>query len=205
MLDRAFRLTFAEFSTFFLVVLIAVAPLQIAHSYWFREVIEVADLHDEIESFPADRTVRDVGAEELRDYRASLALLTIIELGLALLGVRAVRVAAQDSLGGKVPTAVSAWRRGFSRKGSYLRAAARKPGPLVAAAAIALVVGILSEGFGLLVIQPLGDANAWTGIAAVRSVSRALAAPFLLVTWACLAIESGRNAKEKTGDVPKLY
>lgn len=205
MLERAFRLTIANLSTLFLVVMVVVLPLHLAHSYWFKEVIEVAELHGQIASFPADRTVRDVGAGDLRDYLASLTVLALVELGLCLLLVRATRRVIEDDEAGRVPTATRAWLTGLALGGPYLRSLTRDLGPLLVAGLVAAAVGILAERIGLLVIQPLGDQRAWVGIAVVQATSRALAAPFFLVPWACSTARGARPAKDKDGDVPKLY
>lgn len=201
MLDRSFRLTFANLSTLFLVVAVLAVPLHLAHSFAFRNVIEVAELHDEIEGFPSDRTVRDVGPLDLRDYRLSLGVLTVLELGLLLVLVRPTRRVISDHQAGKVPTATSAWTLGRARRGAYIRALARKPGPLIASLLVAALIGLLAEKAGLLLFQPLGDANAWIGVALAGAIARSLAAPFLLVTWAL----STPEAKEGVPGAPKLY
>lgn len=201
MLDRSFRLTFANLSTLFLVVAILAVPLHLAHSFAFRNVIEVSELHDEIEAFPSDRTVRDVGPLDLRDYRLSLGVLTVLELGLLLVLVRPTRRVLSDYQAGKVPTATSAWTLGFAQRGSYLRALTRKPGPLMASLLVAAAIGFLAERAGSLLFQPLGDATAWVGVALAGAAARSLAAPFLLVTWALSASET----KEGVSGAPKLY
>lgn len=201
MLDRSLRLTFANFSTFFLVVAVVVVPLHLAHSYAFKRVIEVAELHDRIETFPADRTVRDVGAEDLRDYKASLAILAVLELALLLIVVRPVRKVLADHHEGRVPTATSAWAGGWRSGGGYARALSRDPGPLLMALIFALAVGWLAEMVGLLIVQPLGDERAWVGVALAGAIARALAAPFFLVAWAL----SAARVKEGVQVEPKLY
>jgi hypothetical protein len=201
MLDRSFRLTFANLSTLFLVVAVVAVPLHLAHSFVFKEVIEVAELHDEIEAFPADRTVRDVGPLDLRDYRLSLGVLSVLELGLLLVLVRPTRRVITDHLEGRVPTATGAWARGLASGGGYIRALLRRPGPLLAASVVAALIGLLAERAGLLAFQPLGDRSAWIGVALAGAVARSLAAPFLLVTWALSASET----KEGVSGAPKLY
>ncbi|MFP5297595.1 MAG: hypothetical protein ACLGHL_01230 [Actinomycetota bacterium] len=206
MLDRAFRTTFENLSTLFLVIAVVAVPLHLAHSYWFKEVIEVADLHDEIESFPPDRTVRDVGASDLRAYQTSLAVLAAAEVALLMLLVRPTRRVLTDAEAGRVPTATRAWRTGFSGGGGYVSALARRPGPVLAAAVIAAVIGFLAEQVGLLAAQPLGDQRAWVGLAMAQSLARSLAAPFVLVVWAMVTAEiRPSRVKEGVSDVPKLY
>lgn len=206
MLDRSFKLALDNLTTLFLVVAVVVVPLHLAHSFWFKEVIEVAELHDEIAGFPPDRTVRDVGTGELRDYRASLGVLAVLELALCLVLVRPIRRVIEDVRAGRVPTATRAWRTGFSNGGGYLRGLARKPGPILAAVLVAAVIGVLTERVGLLVAQPLGDRRAWLGLALAQGAARSLAAPFVLVTWALITSElRSPRVKERVSDVPKLY
>ncbi len=194
-------MTFAEFFTFFLIVAFIALPLHLAHSYVFRNVIEVSELHEEIERFPSDRTVREVGPDRLGDYRASLALVGVLELALLPLLVRATRKAMVDRSEGRVPTVLRAWSGVSTAGGGYFRALARKPGPLITALVVALILGFLGEKVGLLAAQPLGDRSAWLGVGLAQAAARALAAPFFLVTWAFAASE----VKEEGSSTPKLY
>lgn len=183
-------MTFAEFSTFFLIVAVVAFPLHLAHGYAFRNVIEVSELHDQIASFPEDRTVRDVGPSRLTTYRTTYLLLNALELVLLALMVRAVRRALDDHLAGRVPTVSSSWRGIARGPGGYLRSLGNL-GPLGGALVIAVILGVLAERVGLLIAQPLGDANAWLGLGTAQAVARSVGAPFLLVTWALLARDGG--------------
>jgi hypothetical protein len=184
MLDRALRETFGNFSTFFLICLTVTLPLSLGHSYAFRNVIEVHELHDQIEDFPADRAVRDVGPDTLSDYRTTVAVLALVELALLLLLVRPTRRVLDVAAAGRVPTAIGAWRGGFGSPGGYLRAFVRSPVPVLAALILAALLGLLAERVGLLLAQPLGDQRAWLGLGLAQAVARAGAAPFFLVPWA---------------------
>lgn len=184
MLDQALRRTFRDLSTFMLIVAFVAVPLHLVHSYAFRNVIEVRELHAQIETFPADRTVRDVGPDRLTDYRASLKLLGLLEAGLLVILVRPTRRALLDADAGGVPTASGAWAGSLHTGGGYLRALGHAPGPLLVAAVLALLIGFLAERVGLLAAEPLGDAKAWLGVGLAQAFARCLAAPFFLVTWA---------------------
>ena len=181
LVDAALRSTFRNFFTLFLIVAVWTVPLHIVYSYLFRDVISVADLHPEIETFPeGGRRVHNVGVDDLRRSRWVAIGLGVLELLLVPLWVRAAR----DVVGGgpasigadvdAVPTVV----------GAYRSVSVTRPGPspsleilrwAVGAGLFALVVGLLVRRAGLLVVAPLPDENSFAWVGLVEGTARGVA------------------------------
>jgi hypothetical protein len=170
--DAALRSTFRNFFTLFLLVAVWTVPLHLAHSYAYRDVISIAELHPDLETFPEGRRVRNVGVGDLRSSRRAYLLLTVLELALLPLLLRAARRVVAD--GTKEPTVVGAYR------GLADRLPARRDwGELAlwaaAAAAFALAAGALFRAGGLLAVAPLPDERAFPWVGLVDATARALA------------------------------
>lgn len=199
MLERAFTTAFRNFSTLFLMVALFTVPLHVGYSYWFREVIEVREIHSSIEGFPSYRQVKNVGPDQLRTARLAYLGLSLLELALLLpLLVRATaRVIEVDAAAG-VPTIPNALRAGLRRaRGTFRGLIGALPSVLIAAV-LALAIGWLFERVALLVVEAVPDEHAWPLVGAIQGCSRALAAPFVMV-----AIAAGlASAKEVPPDRP---
>ena len=190
MLDRAFRLTFKNLSTFVLIAAVVALPLHVVYAATFQRVIAVSELHDDISRFPKTRQIRNVGRDQLRNARLGLLAVTLVEIAALPLVIRAARRTLEDDERGLLPTVTRSWAGALApTHGALLRALRRHLGPLLVGLVVALVVGILIERIGTLLIEPLPDDDAWGGVALVQAAARSLAAPFLAVPWAVASLE----------------
>ena len=199
MLERAFTAAFRNFSTLFLMVALFTVPLHVGYSYFFRDVIEVREIHSSIEGFPSYRQVKNVGPDQLRTSRLAYLGLSLLELALLLpLLVRATaRVIDVDAARG-VPTIPNSLRAGLRRTRGSLRGLIGALPSVLMAALLALAIGWLFENAALLVVEAVPDEHAWPLVGAIQGCARAVAVPFLLV-----AIASGlAGAKEVPPDRP---
>jgi hypothetical protein len=201
-LERSLRLAFRNFSTLFLLIAIVTTPLHLIYAFAFRDVIAVTELHSRIDEFPPDRKVQGVGPSDLDAARLALLGITIAELALIPLLVRAVgRVAAVDE-GGGIPTVADAWSHRGEAKTTLVHAVGGAGLPTVAATlVISVLFGVLLERIGMILIDPLPPSEAFLGVGVVQAVSRAAGAPFFLMGVAM----AGREAKATTGETPSLY
>lgn len=198
LLDRVFRLTFRNLSTLFLLVATVSVPLHLGYGIVFWDVVEVRELHDEIEDFPSHVAVNGVGQDDLRVARATLAGVFAAELGLILLLTRAVsRIIDVDEAGG-VPTVLDGW--------SHIRSPTGRPtGPGIS---IFLIAFAFSVAAGILAYRLLASITDLLsgGVFVLASqldlaAAIALGAPFALVGW----VVGARSAKAKEPRVPTLY
>ena len=201
-LERSLRLAIKHFGTLFLLVAIVTLPLHVAYSFFFRNVIAVSELHDQIETFPENRQVQGVGTGDLDAARFALLGITLAEIALIpVLARAAARVVTVDEEQGvpTVPDALSHLR------GTHLSLAhvlgGRRLQPVLAALLVAAALGILLELAGMTLIEPLSDEDTFAGVGLVQGVARAAAAPFLLMGLAVAA----QNAKAPTTETPTLY
>ena len=182
MLDRAFRLTLQDLSTYILIAAVVTVPLHVVHDFAFQRVVAVGELHEDIEDFTGDVKVRGVGPSELSAFRLAgwgVAAIEVLFVPLLVGAARRVR-AVRDA--GRLPTVTDAWSHArMGARGAFN--GLRSPRIWVPAALTALLLGLLAERAGLLLIEPLGDGVAWTGDA----LARALAAPFLVIPLALMA------------------
>ncbi len=184
LIDRSLRLTLRNFSTLFFVVAALTIPLHLAYSLVFGNVIATRELQDEIRAFPEHRQVRSVGRDQLRNSLIGFTLVTVIELAAIPFLVRATHRVLADDAEGEIPTAIEALRGIGHRQDpqSFVPGAA---GTIAAAAALCIVIGWLFERNGLLLLEFVSDARSFPFYGLVQGVSRAVAAPFFLVTWVC--------------------
>ncbi len=176
--DESLRATFRHFYTLFLIVAVLTVPAHIGHAYVFRDVVAVADLHRDIEGFPEGRQVQSVGVSQLKAARTSALVLSLVELALVPLMLRAARRAVSaDS--DAVMTVAGAYRgvlRSPARKGSL-----RDALPWLAGAALlGIATGLLLRAAGLLLIEPLPDARAFPWVGLVEGTARAVGGAFFL-------------------------
>jgi hypothetical protein len=175
--DESLRATFRHFYTLFLIVGVLTVPAHIGHAYVFRDVVAVADLHRDIEGFPEGRQVQSVGVSQLKAARTSALVLSLVELALVPLMLRAARRAV--SADREVTTVAGAYRgvlRSAARKGSL-----RDALPWLAGAALlGIATGLLLRAAGLLLIEPLPDARAFPWAGLVEGTARAVGGAFFL-------------------------
>ena len=196
MLDRAFRLTLRDLSTYFLVAAVIFVPLHVVHAFAFQDVIAVSELHGQIAELGENETVRRVGPGDLDMYRLTGLLVLLLEvLTLPLMAAAGGRVLDQRSRG-ELPSVRAAWAKGTVHFTS-VRSLAR-PGVLLTASVLAVAIGILARMTGSLIIEPLSDRTAWAGVVLVEAGARSLAAPFVIVPAALIA----STAKERGVQVP---
>ncbi len=188
LLDRAFRLTFRNFSTLFLIVATIVVPLHLIFSFYFRDVVAVSELHSAIEDLPGYLQVKGVKAREIRVYRSAFLALSAAELALIPALAAATRRALETDARGLVPTATGAWKGlrelRLPRPGSWTTVAV--------ATGCSLLLGALVEVAGSTLLQPVPETSLWIAQGLVQGLSRSLAAPFALT-----ALVVGQEIKGK--------
>lgn len=184
LLDTSARATARNFSTFFLVCMIVLLPLEMAYSLLHKDVIEAREMHSYIEELPRGQKVRGVGRRELADARRSRLIVTGIELALVPLLMSATRRVLDSDREARLPTAADAYRHGL---------APFRPGPLPAggawgsvlvAALFALAVGFTGYQTGRIVAEAFPDRSAFGILGVVEAAARSIALPWFLVTWA---------------------
>jgi hypothetical protein len=192
-LDRAFRATFRNFSTLFLLVASLTVPLHLAYSVAFRDVVAVGDLRSAIERFPPHRKVHGVGRKRLHESRVAFIGLSLLEVALIPVLVRATeRVLEVDEQGG-VPSVLDAYRHVVQPRPRQGIGFAR----VVAAVVVAITVAFLAERIGLLLTEPVPRTLDFLAAGLVRALSRAVGAPFAL---SAMALESlRREARQRPG------
>jgi hypothetical protein len=185
MLDRILGATFKNFSTFFLLVAVVTVPLHLAYAFVFDDVIAARDLHAYIVNFPLTRQVGGVGRVQLRNASFGFYVITLVEIALIPVALRAVRqILATDAARG-VPTVWGAWSGAFARSSNGSEQAGRVGLlGLAVCTVVAVAIGWLVQKIGFLVAEPVASSLDWAVVGLTRGVARALAAPFALVALA---------------------
>lgn len=199
MVDQAFRATLRNFGTLFLLVAVITVPLHLAYSVMFRNVIETRELHPVIETFPESRQVRSVGRTQLFQARVGLGVVTLLELGSLIYLARATRRVLKNDEAGELPGVRDALLS--AREDPGVKPNLQRLGPLLVAAVFALAVGLLVERTALLLLEFVPDERSYPFFGLMQGVSRALAAPFFLVT---LVLVSAAPSP-RTERTPSLY
>ena len=184
-LEPTLRLIWRNFWTLFLVVAVVTVPLHVVHAFAYRRVVEVRDLHDNIDSFPVTRQVRSVGRDALEDYRRALTGITILELVLVPLLVGAARRVAQVDAEGRLPTVIDAWTHAL---GSWRRPSPIPGSPfsLAVGLLLAVLVGWLVGALGTVLSEPVPDVLAFGPVGLGRGLARAAGGVFALMPPALL-------------------
>ena len=196
MVDRLFRTTLRNFSTLFLIAAVVTVPLHLIFSLVYKNVVETRELHDVIETFPEARQVRGVGKAKLTQSRIAMALITLIELLSIPFLVRAARRALELDRAGETPTVSESLQA--MREGGPWWPGLTRAGPVLVALAVGLVFGWLLERSGLLLLEFVSDVRSFAFYGLLQGVTRAAAAPFVLVALA----ETSAPGRE---EVPGLY
>ncbi|HEV3472206.1 MAG TPA: hypothetical protein VG408_03240 [Actinomycetota bacterium] len=165
-LDTAFR----HLATLFCVCALIFVPLHLVHAVVFRNVIAVAELAPDIESFPEGRKVKNVGPEELHDERTTGLALLILEAGSLVILVGAARRVIEVEEAGGVATVLDAVGNSFVRlrEGSDHGALA----------------GWLTLLIGYRVAEVLGSDASYLGVGLSRGVAVSLAGAIVIGTAA---------------------
>ena len=182
MLGRALDATWRNFSTLFLLGAIFFVPLHLGQTYVFRDEIAVQELRPEIEQFPENKKVRNVGPAELAKERAILLVLSGVDLLIAVgLSGAARRVHAVDAHDG-VPTVGDALRAGREFRGRL------DPRVTAAGVAIAALVAWLVYRIASLVAGSLGAATMFIGVGLARGIA---VSTLFAIAIGCAAAASG--------------
>jgi hypothetical protein len=199
MLERVLSTTFKNLSTLFLVAFVVLLPLHLAHSFVFRNVIEVRELHDEIEKFPPLRQVRGVGTQQLDRARISFWILSLLEVAALPLGARAARTVIDDNRRSGVATVPSALAGIGSRiEGTGWGHGAA--GAVIGAIVIGGASGWMLESAGSTLVQMLPDRAEFAWLALVQASARALGAAFVMT-----ALAIARSRKRALDEPLELY
>ena len=183
MLDHSFRLTFANLSTLFLLVLAVALPLHLAYGIATRDVVAVRSVADRVEDL-GDAPAGEVTSDDVSAARRWYLLLNLLELALLVVLVPAARAIVEAGEAGEVPT-VGRGLRAITRPAAWrLRAPSGAWGQVALAAAVALAVGYLLEATLNQLVDLWTGGGSFVGVAAAQAIARALAAPFLLVALA---------------------
>lgn len=197
MIERAFARTLRNYSTIFMVVAVLTFPVHALYTFVFNDVIATRDFHEAIETGPASRKISGVGPDQLGQARIAFWVITLGELALLPLAVRATRrVLLVDEEGG-VPTAPDAWKAALSPGVPHL--SDRTPGgAVVLGVAAGVAVGLLVYGIGSGVSAFLPEDLRWVGIGLSQAAARAGGAPLALGPIALF------RAKETGSSAPKF-
>lgn len=198
LLDRVFRLAFRNLSTLILLVATVSVPLHLGYGLVFRDVVEVRELHDEIEDFPPQVAVKGVGPDDLRRARAAFAGGVAVELALILLLSRAAARIIDVDEGGGVPTVLDAW--------SHIRVPTGRPGGSgIPTFLVALVFSVAAGTLAYRLLSSVTDLLSGNVFVLagplILAAAIAFGAPFALIGW----VIGARSAKAKQHGVPTLY
>lgn len=178
------RLVFRNYSTLFLVVAVLVVPLHLAHSFVYKEVAQVQELHPYIENQPRGRQVQGVGRAGLAEARRRYLWVLIAELLLLPVFAGATRrVLVVDAAGG-LPGVIDAYRNLLSKRGTRSGGSpspASRFGAVASGILLALVISWLVRGIGLLMAEMGPDAARWLIAGLTGALAFAAGAPFALV------------------------
>jgi hypothetical protein len=152
--------------------------LHLGYSLIFRNVIETRELHEVIATFPESRQVRGVGQDQLTHARIGLLLVSLLELAAVPWLTQATAKVLRDEEEGEVATAGDALRSTpFTLKLRSVR-----PGPVIVAIVVSVLIGWLVERSGLLLLEFVADPRVFPFFGLMQAVARGVAGPFLLTT-----------------------
>jgi hypothetical protein len=186
MLDRAWRATFRNFSTLFLVVAVVTIPLHLTLSYLFRDAIAVGELHPQIAELPRRLQVHGVSAKVLDRFHLWTLGVVALEVVLIPLFARASARVVEVDAAGRLPSATDAWMHAARTAGGAAHALAHLVN-LAMGVAVAVATGWLWRAIGLTLAAPLPDEIVWAAVGAVEGAAWGVGLPFLLV---CINLSS---------------
>ena len=179
--DRALRLAIRNFSTLFLTVAVVTVTLHLVYSFFFKDVLAVSHLHQEVSVLSPNVNLQGVGSKDLSTSEIVYWILTAVEIVLIPVFVAAAARVIQVEKGGGVPTVPDAYGHlGEGWRGLSLRSVRRGWVTILLAALIALGIGFFFERAGLLLTEFLPIDWLFLGAGLVRGLSRAVGAPFFL-------------------------
>ena len=181
LLDRALRAAFRNFWTLFLLVAVVTVTVHLVYGFFYRDVLELRELHLYIRFLSPSRQVRGVGAPDLEAAESAMWWVVAVELALLPVLVLATRRVLVQDEDGAVPTVPDALRHLRDRRGPLgFRLDLERLGTLLIGAALGFGVWYLAQQIGLLVVEPLPDRLNFAALGLVRGCALALGAPFLL-------------------------
>lgn len=190
-MDRILRLCVRNFSTLFLVVFVVIIPLHLIYAFVFHNVFAVQELHPAIADLPPRRMVRGVDQAAISRARLWFWVLVAVEVVAIPLFVRAAaRILSMDA-GGRVPSAVAAWRT-LGDAAKHRDSAAPGAGAISACLLIGVMVGALTWLILASLVDLVPDPATAAGLALADATSRAAGAAFLLTP---LALRSGGRTR----------
>ncbi|MDP9067653.1 MAG: hypothetical protein M3N53_04785 [Actinomycetota bacterium] len=202
LLDLSLRATMRNFSTLFLVVFIALAPLHLAYGLVFHDVLELRELHPAINAFPPSRLVRGVGRAALAQAAIWFWILALIEVLAIPVFLRVSRDVLSKDGQGEVPTALGAWRSIRQPAEIAIGTITGSRGAAVAGGSlIAIVVGALVQMIGMTVVDLLPDSVAFAAIPLTQAAAHSAGAPFFLVALTYALAAAGTAPAERLPDL----
>jgi hypothetical protein len=184
--DDVLKTTFRNYATLFFVVAALTVPVHVVHSFVYRDVIAVREIHDAVEDLDPGQQVRRVTADDLAQYRTTGWLIAAAEVALipVLAGAARTVLATRDSV-----SIGTAWRRWLGGWREPLPRPTHPAGVLLVGAGVAVAVALLLRSTGYLLSEPVDEAVAFGPVGLTEGLARAAGAPFLLVP---LALAAGR-------------
>jgi len=198
-LDDAWRATFRNYSTFFLVVFVVLMPLHLIYGWVFHDVLAVRELHPAIAEFPSTRQVRGVGQADVDRAGLWFWILAVVEVALLPLMAKACRAVLDQEERGEMTTVTAAWP---AVRGQRWLSTYRPPAATIAGAlGVAAVVAVLAEVALGVAADFTPDGLDFAALAVASAVGRSAGLPFLLVALVAGSAERPR----RPGKVPDPY
>lgn len=196
LLDKALRATFRNFSTLFLLAATIIVSAHLIYGFVFRDVLELTELHPNIEELRAGRQVNGVGRADLESAEQGAWIVAGIELVALPLLIGSANRVIRRSERGEIPTVIDALAH---PRDSRARLSWRMNGTEIATVgagtAIAAASWYLAERLGLLMAEPLPDRLNFLAFELARGAALALGATFLVGSVAtAAAVAAGRRA-----------
>jgi hypothetical protein len=188
--DDVLKSTFRNYVTLFFVVAALTVPIHVVHSFVYRDVVAVRQIHGAVEDLEPQQQVRRVSADDLAEYRTTGWLITAAEIALVPLLAGAARTVIAAGGAGSV---LGGWRGAVSGWKEPLPRPVRPVIAVVVGLALAMAIGFLVRTTGNLLSEPVGEAVSFGPIGLTEGIARAAGAPFFLVP---LALAAGRAKGE---------
>jgi hypothetical protein len=199
MFERGSRLTFKEASTWILLALMIILPLELVLAGTFADVTALRELHPAIRELQEGQVVRGVGPSDVRTYETFRLVLDLVEVALLPAMAKVAAALLGQLAAGRVPSIPVALRH--PQRTRLLGALRTRPLPILAGTLVAVAVGLLLRYLGNTVIDLGSGVPSWWILGSLDAVVRSAAAPFIFVMWA----EAARSEEGEERRAANLY
>ena len=194
--DRAFRATFRNFSTLFLLGALVTVTAHLVYGFIFRDVLEIDELHRFVKGLTPGRTVNGVGRTDLATAVQWSKAVVAVEILLLPLLLGAARRVIDRYESGQVPTVFDALRHPRSGTKLGFRLNGGELGTLLLGVVLGVATWLLASQLGLLIAEPLPDPWNFLSFSLANGAAEALGLAFFLGA----AVTAGRSAaRRRTG------